>query len=233
MSIVQLVRTAVWMLPPGSRKNRMLRRLGDDIHPTAVLHPNLVRNVDRVSVGAGARIGLGNVIKQLRELTLGPGATIGRYNLISAHPVYRRLLPGGARLELAERAAVTSRHTLDCAGSVTVHEGAMIAGHSSTVLTHSIDLKRDAQTAYPVEIGAYSFVGAHCLMLGGAKLPHHSVLAAGSVLPRLKGEPEPGLWAGVPATRRGDTGGAWFSRKTTGTRRVFIPATGETIEDAF
>jgi len=233
MSVKTTIRTAVWMLPPGRGKNRMLNRLGDQIDPTAVLYPNLVRNVDRVVVGPRARIGLGNVIKQLRVLSLGPGATIGRYNLISAHPVYRRLLPGGARLELAERGAVTSRHTLDCAGSVKVHEGAMIAGHSSTVLTHSIDLERDAQTAYPVEVGAYSFVGAHCLMLGGARLPDHSVLAAGSVLPRVKGEPEPGLWAGVPARRRGDTDGAWFSRPTTGTRRVFIPSTGEVIENAF
>jgi len=221
------------MLPPGSAKNSMLRRLGDDIHPTAILYPNLVRHVDKVSVGPRARIGLGNVIKQLRVLSLGAGATIGRYNLISAHPVYRRLLPEGARLRLDERAAITSRHTLDCAGAVTVREGAMIAGHSSTVLTHSIDLKRDAQTAYPVEIGPYSFVGAHCLLLGGARLPDHSVLAAGSVLPRSKGDPEPGLWAGVPASRRGDTNGAWFTRQTTGTRRVFVPSTGEVVEDAF
>jgi acetyltransferase-like isoleucine patch superfamily enzyme len=227
------VRTAVWLLPASRGKNRFLRRLGDDIAPSAILHPNLIRHVDSISIGPGARIGMGNVIKHLRVLRLGPSATIGRYSLISAHPVYRRLLPDGARLELAERAAITSRHTLDCAGSVLIHEGAMVAGHSSTVLTHSIDLKRDAQTAYPVEIGAYSFVGAHCLMLGGARLPDHSVLAAGSVLPRAKGQEEPGLWAGVPATRRGEVDGAWFSRTATGTRRVYVPATGEVVEDAF
>ena len=69
-------------------------------------------------------------------------------------------------------------------------------------------------------------------MLGGAVLPERSVLGAGSVLTKTRDVAESGLWAGVPATLRGPIDGKWFSRTATGTTTVYIPATGETVENA-
>jgi Acetyltransferase (isoleucine patch superfamily) len=227
------LRTVVWLLPASRPKNRLLTMLGHPVHPTATARSNLVRHVAVVSMGAHSRIARWNLIRNLRLLTIADHATVGRFNVISAHPVFARLYPDGASLSVAEHAYVTSRHHLDCSGSIAVGAYASIAGHSSTVLTHSIDLRKDVQSAYPVVIGERSFIGAGCTILGGAELPAHSVLGAGSVLTRSSKRREPGLWAGSPATNRGPVDGEWFRRTKTGTNRVFIPATGETVDDAF
>lgn len=223
----------LWLLPSSKVKNWLLRRVGHRIHPTAIARSCLVINVNKFSMGPGSRIGGWNAIKNLHEVSLGTDATIGRFNTITANQVFARLYQGGARLTLGAHSYVTSRHRLDCSGSVHVGEYASVAGHSTTILTHSIDLRRDAQAAYPVTIGERSFLGTSCILLGGAEMPADSVLGAGSVLTRSREARAPGLWAGVPATHRGPTEGSWFTRSVTGTRRVYIPATGETVEDAF
>lgn len=225
--------TIVWLVPASRLKNRMLTMLGHPVDPSATARANFVRGVGVVSLGAQSRIGAWNVIKNLHALTIGDHATIGRLNVISTHPVFTRLYRDGARLSVADHASITSRHHLDCSGTITIESYACMAGRSSLILTHSIDLRIDAQSAYPVVIGARSFTGAGCTILGGATLPPNSVLGAGSVLTRSKREREPGLWAGVPASHRGPVSGEWFTRDRTSTRRVHIPATGQTIEDAF
>lgn len=224
---------ALWLLPASRWKNRTLRRLGHSIHDSARARSNLVWKVDSLSLGQGSRIGKWNLIKHMRTLNIGPGASIGRLNLISAHPVYARLYPSGASLTVGANAYITSRHQMDCSGSLSVGEFSALAGHNSRVLTHSIDIARDAQAAYPVVIGERSFVGTRCLLLGGATLPGLSVLAAGSVLTRSREPEESGLWAGVPAKFKGPVRGDWFTRTKMSTNRVFIPETGATVEDAF
>lgn len=230
MSIRDRVRTLVWLLPNSGPKKALLNRMGHQISRDAYVGACLVLRVDRFRVGAGARVGRFNVFKDLAAVDFGAGARMGRMNLISAHPVYSRLYPSGARLEVGPRAKITSRHSLDCSGGVRLGELASIAGRQTTVLTHSVDLGRDAQVAYPVDIGQRSFVGSNCLLLGGATLPPRSVLGAGAVL--RGGEVDrPGLWAGVPATWRGPVDGRWFDRDHTSTTRLYVPETGHTHED--
>ncbi|MET4705315.1 DapH/DapD/GlmU-related protein [Frigoribacterium sp. UYMn621] len=222
----------VWILPAGHTKNHLLRRLGHFIHPSAIARSNIVLKVSRITMGPGSRIGKWNVIKDLRLVSIGASASIGRLNVISSHPVYKRLYPDGASLSVKSNAFITSRHQLDCSGSITLGSFSTIAGHETKILSHSIDVREDVQVAHPIIIGDRSFVGARCLILGGAFLPERSVLAAGSVLARSKSAGEPGLYAGVPARFRGPVEGKWFGRTATGTSRVFIPATGKTVEDA-
>lgn len=226
------LRSLVWLFPAGRGKNRLLRSLGHPVHPSAIASSCLVLNVSVVSMAPGSRIGRFNVFKNLRQVIVGDDSTIGRFNTITANPVFVRLYPDGAELRLGSHAYITSRHRLDCSGSVRVDDFASVAGHSTTILTHSIDLRMDAQAAYPVRVGTRSFVGARCVLLGGATLPESSVLAAGSVLTRARADRAPGLWAGVPAKHHGPIDGAWFTREATGTSRVFVPATGEIVEDA-
>lgn len=221
-----------WILPASPVKNRLLRRLGHAVHPSAVARSNIVLKVTRITMGPGSRIGRWNVIKDLRLVSIGERASVGRLNVISAHPVYKRLYPDGASLVAKSNSFITSRHQLDCSGSITLGSFSTIAGHETKILSHSIDVREDVQVAHPVVIGDRSFVGARCLILGGASLPSHSVLAAGSVLARSKSVSESGLYAGVPAKFRGPVGGKWFSRSTTGTSRVYIPATDTIVEDA-
>ncbi|TFC83438.1 hypothetical protein E3T28_08955 [Cryobacterium sinapicolor] len=230
--IKDAMRALAWALPASTAKNRLLRSIGHDIHPTAIARSCLVLRVTQVSMGANSRIGRWNLLKNMRRVSIGDHATIGRLNVFSSHPVYKRLYPDGAVLEVGPHSFVTSRHQFDCSGSIVIGEYSSVAGHETKIVTHSIDVRRNAQSAYPVRIGARSFVGARCLLFGGAVLPDRSVLAGGSVLARAKQGASPGLWAGVPASLRGPIDGEWFERSTTGTSRVFIPATGETVEDA-
>lgn len=229
----QITQTVLWLLPASSLKNALLRSTGHAIHSTALARASLVWSVERFSMSAGSRIGRGNIIKNMRQVTLDEHASIGRLNVISSHPVYAILYRTGAAIRLGKHAKITSRHSLDCSGSIDVGEYAAISGHATTILTHSVSLQHNTQAAYPVKIGRYSFVGTHCVVLGGANLPGSSVLGAGSVLTRSHRLGEPGLWAGSPAKHRGDINGAWFHRNTTHTRDVFIPETGDTIRDAF
>lgn len=222
----------VWLLPASRSKNRALRRLGHAVDDSARARSNLVWKVTAVSLASGARIGKWNLIKNMRLVSIGRGASVGRLNVISAHPVYARLYPSGASLTVGANAYITSRHQMDCSGSLSLGEFSAIAGHDSRVLSHSIDLQKDAQVAYPVVIGERSFVGTRCLLLGGAALPSHSVLAAGSVLTRSTDGGESGLWAGAPAKYKRPVTGAWFQRTSMSTNRVYIPDTGKTIEDA-
>lgn len=223
--IRDLLRLAVWLLPAGAAKNRMLRTLGHRIHPRATAAPNLVWRVGSFTMGAGARLGPANVFKNVREVRLGDHTLVGRLNLFSSHPAFVRHLPGGAALTLDPHAKITSRHQLDCSGAITFRSFSSLAGHQSRILSHSVDLTRNAQSAFPVVIGERSFVGARVLILGGATLPARSVLGAGSVLARTRSEREPGLWAGVPAVHRGPVSGAWFDRTETSTHDLWIPQT--------
>lgn len=224
---------ALWLLPSTQAKREALARFGHVIHPTAVARPNLVWRVGRVELGPGSRLGLLNTLKNMRSVSLGAGARVGRLNVISSHPVYRRLYPDGAALTLAADSTVTSRHSLDCAGGLSIGEMSLVAGRGSLFLTHSIDPTRDAQVAHPITVGARTFVSARCTVLGGATLPDRSIFAAGAVVARSREPRTPGLYAGVPARRIGDASGSWYDRSASQTRRVYVPATGETIEDAF
>lgn len=223
-------RTLAWLLPASRAKNRLLTRLGHHISPTAHVAPNLVWDVDEFTVADGASVLTGNVIRHLAAVEIGERAMLAKCNLVTAHPAYKVNYPEPNGLFLASGAKVLSRHQLDCSAAVRVCSFASIAGHGTNVLTHSIDLARNAQAAYPVTIGERSFVGTRCLLLGGAELPPHSVLAAGSTLLPARDEERPeGLYAGNPATFRKRVGGAWFRRRHPHTEDLYVPGSGRTI----
>ena len=152
----------------------------------------------------GARIGHFTVVKGLDRLALGEHALIGRLNWISAFPLgmsstqFAHLRERKPELLVAEHAAITNRHIVDCTERVSIGKFATVAGFRSQILTHSIDLTRCRQDAKPVTIGDYCFVGTACTILGGAALPSHSVLAAHSLLNKAQTEPYR-LYGGVPA----------------------------------
>ncbi|MGW9627794.1 acyltransferase [Microbacterium sp. NPDC055521] len=222
-----LMLLVIWLLPASRTKNRLLTLCGHRISREASARSNLVWKVRSFEMAPHARINRWNLIKGMKTVRLAPYATIGRNNIISAHASYGQL-PGGAGLELGPHSYVTSRHSIDCSGSLTLGAFSALAGFGSQVLTHSIDLTRDAQTAYPVVIGERSFVGARCLLLGGSSLPSRSVLAAGSVLTDAA-RSEQGLWAGVPARFKTEVDGQWFDRTVGETLDLYIPEHDRTV----
>ena len=101
-------------------------------------------------------------------------------------------------LILEKHAGISSRHLIDCTARVRIGAYATLAGFRSQLITHSIDLAANRQSSEPIEIGEYCFVGTDSVILGGAVLPHHSVLGAKSLLNK-KWETPFQLYGGVPA----------------------------------
>ncbi|AGY58400.1 acyltransferase [Gloeobacter kilaueensis] len=172
----------------------------------------------RLVLAAHSQIGHLNVCRGLDELRLEEHARIGRLNWISGFPArpdrhFAHQPERSPRLVLGRHAAITHRHLIDCTDTVRLGNHAILGGYRSQVLTHAIDLERGRQHAAPVQIGNYCFVGTSCVLLGGSRLPDHSVLGAMSLLKDAFSE-EYTLYAGVPATARKNLGTDWkyFSR---------------------
>lgn len=227
------LRLLVWLLPASRFKNRLLRLLGHDVDPTATAMPNLVWKVAVFSMGPGSHVDRANVFKNLNRVQIGLNATIGRFNLFSAHPAFARLYSDGAALALGPESFITSLHHMDCSGSFSLGSFAAVAGHQTRILTHAIDLGRNAQAARPISIGERSFVSARCLLLGGAALPSRSVLGAGSVLLGSATDGRSGLYAGSPAQFKREMSGAWFDRLENSTTSIFVPDSDTTVNEAF
>jgi acetyltransferase-like isoleucine patch superfamily enzyme len=189
------------LLTPGVVKRRLLRWFFRwEIDRSATLGISLYYNVGRVRMGPGSRIGHLNVLRNLRSVQLGSSASVGQWNWITAatmlvDPPY---VPTSGCITINDEAAITSRHYLDCAGGIEVGRATTIAGVRSTLLSHQIDVADSRQTAAPIRIGAYTFVGSNVLVTPGAAIPDRCVIAMGAtVVGRLS---ESGmLYGGVPA----------------------------------
>ncbi len=211
------------LLPWKLRRPLLQRFLGYELHPQSFIGLAWVYP-RRLTMSAGASIGALTVVRGLELLELGEAAGIGRLNWISAYPLGSE--PGqpphfahqaGRRpeLKLAEHAAITNRHILDCTDRISVGAFTTIAGFRSQFLTHSINLETSRQECRPIEIGAYCFVGTACTVLGGSRLPDYCVLGAHSLLNKSFSETHR-LYAGVPAESRRelDPQLAYFSRRS-------------------
>ena len=89
------------------------------------------------------------------------------------------------------------------------------AGFSSQILTHSIDLAANRQSAAPVRLGNYCFVGTNSVLLGGSALPDFCVLGAKSLLNKAQTVTHT-LYAGTPAVAVKELPAdlAYFQRQT-------------------
>ena len=157
----------------------------------------------KLRMGRGSHIGHFTVAIHLDTIELGDFSTIGRSNWITGYPSDGRehfTHQTGRRpcLIVAEHSAITKKHYLDCTHEIRIGKFTTIAGHHSELLTHSIDIVAGRQDSKPIGIGDYCFVSTRCVILGGAKLPSQSVLAAGAVLNKSFDEKFT-LYGGVPA----------------------------------
>jgi acetyltransferase-like isoleucine patch superfamily enzyme len=190
------------LLPWELRRSILEKQFGYSIHPSsrigfAWIFPR------RLVMEENSRIGHLTVCKGAELLHVGAHAVIGQLNWITGFP------RGDARhfvhqpdrapeLILDAHAGISSRHFIDCTARVRIGAFATLAGFRSQIVTHSIDLAAARQSAEPVDIGDYCFVGTNCVLLGGSTLPHHSVLGAKSLLNKRWETPFQ-LYGGVPA----------------------------------
>jgi acetyltransferase-like isoleucine patch superfamily enzyme len=204
------------LLTPRPIKRRLLNWLFRwEIDSSARLGLSLFYNVRHVRMGPRSRIGHFNVFRNLRSVQLGPSASIGQWNWFTAatmlvEPPY---VPTSGCIKIADEAAITSRHYVDCAGGIEVGKATTIAGVRSTILTHQIDTADSRQTAVPVEIGAYCFVSSNVLVTPGALIPDRCVIGMGATVVGKLAESGK-LYGGVPAKAlKSVAGGGYFTRE--------------------
>lgn len=156
-----------------------------------------------VTLREGSRIGHLTIIRGLDELRLGTNGRIGNLNWITGFSSSGDGSGRRSQLLVEEHAAITHRHLLDCSDSIVIGKFSTVAGWSSQFITHSIDLNLARQTAKPIRVGDYCFVGSRSILLKGAELPDYSVLAAGGVLTEKFLE-NYSIYGGVPARKVGE-----------------------------
>jgi len=183
---VRLLVAAILALLP-SRLHRLGGRLllGWDVHPTAHLGHSIIA-ARKVTIGAGAVIGTGNVIKGLEELTMGDEAVISYLNWISGPPVgsgaFQHSPNRRPALVMGRGAAISGRHIVDCSDTVTFQEFASMGGYRCVIFTHSVDLIRNRQRCTPVTIGERTAILSNVVLLAGTSVAPRSIVSAGSVV---------------------------------------------------
>ncbi len=79
-----------------------------------------------------------------------------------------------------------------------ISSGAQVLTHST--VRRAISERRHGEVDFaPTEIGEFCFIGTNATVLMGAMIGHHSVIAAGAVVPQSMVVPPYSLVAGVPA----------------------------------
>ncbi len=174
-----------------------------DIHPTA--HIGLSYFYPKyLKMDEGSSVGHFNVAIHLDKVVIGRNTSISRDNWITgfetgstskhfAHDTDR-----SSALIIGMESAITKGHHIDCTNVVKVGDFVTIAGYSSQLLTHSIDIYEGRQDSHPITIGDYCFVSTGVKILGGSTLPPYSALGAGAVLTKSYSE-QWTLYGGVPA----------------------------------
>ena len=166
---------------------------------------------------SGARIGHLNVAVHLERMACGAHSIVERGNWITGHPLngahFRQRAGRDPSFVLGAHAAVTKSHTIDCTDRVEIGAFTTLAGYSSQLITHGIDLLHSRQDCKPIRIGAYCLIGTRVTVIGGAVLPDCSVLGAGAVLNKAHSTTHT-LYAGQPAEARKplDPDAAYFRR---------------------
>ena len=172
---------AVGLLPSSRAKNRALNRLGYQIALTATLGPVLLMNVASMVVGAGARIGPFNVLRDLASVDMAAHARLGQWNWVSASgPLVAA--GGSGSLSVGEHSAVTSRHYLDCSGGISVGRFTTVAGVRSTFITHGIDWKSSRQRTRPISIGDYCLISSNVSLAPGTVVANQVVVGMGATV---------------------------------------------------
>jgi acetyltransferase-like isoleucine patch superfamily enzyme len=189
-------------LPWPLRRWALTKFFGYKIHRTARLGFCLLLAKDLI-MEEHSYIGHLTVCIHLDLVHLKPHASIGRANWITGYPssgedFFAHQPSRRAELMLGAHSAITHRHMIDCTARVTIGRFTTFAGFRSQIISHTIDVAENRQTAEPVCIGDYCFLGTDCVILGGSTLPSYSVLAAKSLLNREHAQ-QYTLYGGIPA----------------------------------
>ena len=136
------------------------------------------------------RISSASVIEHEDRLTLGDNVFIGAFNFIEAS--------GGITIE--EGVQITSHNAIVTHSS---HRSQRLLGPAYVTFPVAPSGERPGWIAGPIHIGAYSFVGPHCLIEANTRLGRGTLVCAGSF---VRGTyPDFAILEGRPARVVGDS----------------------------
>jgi acetyltransferase-like isoleucine patch superfamily enzyme len=138
----------------------------------------------------GTRISGASVIEHEDKLVLGDNVFIGAFNFIEAS--------GG--ITIGEGVQITSHSAIVTHSS---HRSQRLLGPAYSTWPLPLDTQRPGWISGPVHIGAYSFIGPHCLIEANTRIGRGSLVCAGSF---VRGEyPDFAILEGRPARIVGDS----------------------------
>ncbi len=160
-------------------------------------------DVARLEMGDHCHIAHFNYIKGLQRLRMDDHARIGgRFNWVTASSRHRGWADNGyGELSIGYGSNITGRHYIDVQRGVSIGEKTLMAGHGSTIWTHSVD-EIEAGDERGVRIGDNCYVGSHCIFVQGAAIGDRVIVGAGSVISRDLSSESQCLIAGNPAATR-------------------------------
>lgn len=211
-----LILALVALLPWVIKKPVMARLFGYRFSTGARIGLALV-DAREVDLGPNSSIGAFTIIRNLERLELGAEAKIGTFNWIfgaqNTGGSFAEEIGRYSALVLGVGAAITSRHLIDCIDRVDIGAFTTVAGYRSQFLTHAIDLRRNRQSCAPIQIGAHCFIGTGVIVLKGVTIPDRCAIGAGTVVG--KSLPDEGfIYGGNPVQQRRaiDSHERYFSR---------------------
>lgn len=209
---VRVLTLFLGLLPASGLKNRLLSFLpGWRVAADARVHPCVFWGVQRVEIGTGAYVGVGNYFRAMRSVVVGERAEIGQLNWLSGAGAFIDVgMPEkAATVSLGTLSGITSRHYVDCSGGLVIEERAVLGGVRSIVLTHSADIRKGEMTARPVVLGERVIVFSGVILTPGVAVAPRCVVASGAVVSASLSEPET-MYGGVPARAVGSMKDAAF-----------------------
>jgi acetyltransferase-like isoleucine patch superfamily enzyme len=136
-------------------------------------------------MGPRSVIGHPNIFRNIGRVTIGCDSLVGSMNWIAGYAAGEMLIPRNERrsgLTLGSEAAISNRDYFDCTDRIEIGNLATLAGLRSQFPAHSIDVEANVHRAGAISMGAYTFVGTSLVVLPGSVLPPYSVIGAQSLL---------------------------------------------------
>jgi acetyltransferase-like isoleucine patch superfamily enzyme len=198
-----LLKIITVVLPWRLKRFMLVRFFKYEIHSSARIGLSWIYPKNLI-MGADSQIGPFNVAVNLDLISIGKFSTITRGNWITGFPSntnskhFSHQKDRQSNLIIGEYSAITKNHHIDCTNVITIGDFVTVAGYSSQLLTHSINIELNIQDSHPISIGDYCFLGTASTVLGGAVLPAYCVLGANSLLNKSFNIPYR-LYGGNPA----------------------------------
>lgn len=197
----RMLQLLAFALLPSRWKVWLLRRAGHRVGNNVYIGP-VILDVRWISLGDNVSIRGLNLFRNVEKLVMADGARIGGFgNWVTAAAGYRGESPAWGNLTIGRGSVITSRHYFDLQDGITIGSQSLVAGFGSVFYTHGGSPSMSGRVE-PISIGSRCYIGSHTMMLPGSKVGDSNYVAARSVVTKDYSESHYTLLGGNPAVVR-------------------------------